>query len=75
MGLYLTPKDSSCHPTPTGLGDGEPWNFVKSMLHSNFLSQSLLPAVLAPGAREQAGHCAQALRSVATASGRPLLGA
>lgn len=44
------------------------------MLHSDFLPQTLLPEVLVLGSREQAGHCAQGLRSVATASDRPFLG-
>lgn len=44
-------------------------------LFTDFLPQTLLPAALVPGSREQAGHCAQALRSVATAPGRPFSGA
>lgn len=45
------------------------------MLHSDFLPQTLFLAVLMLGSREQAGHCAQVLRSVAATSGRPFLGA
>lgn len=46
---------------------------MKSALHSDFLPQTLLPAALVLGSWEQAGLCAQALRSVAAASGRPFL--
>lgn len=46
---------------------------MKSVLHSDFLPQTLLPAVLVLGSREQAGLCAQALRSVAAASGNSFL--
>lgn len=42
-------RDSRYHPTPTGLGNKGFWNFVKSMLHSDFLSQTLLSAVLVLG--------------------------
>ena len=46
---------------------------MKSAFHADFLPQTLLPAVLVLGSREQAGHYAQALRSAAAASGRPFL--
>lgn len=47
---------------------------MKSALHSDFLPQTLLPAALVLGSWEQAGHYAQALRSVAAASGQAFLG-
>lgn len=58
------------NPKRTAAATPPPQSWGTGGFHSYFLPQTLLPAVLVLGSREQAGHCAQALRSVAAASGR-----